>query len=188
MSGALLPDRWDASSSAIDPSRVFISANPKHQALLLADHIATSPPNQSTAELLISTPDASDQLPIQRQLAEFDLDVSLPAGRQLIATGPGILIRLISNFISEQSYKSLSAILRHPEVLRTLTPGLNPVSVMSELADYHESRLPFDTANFGRFARPLGKSLQKRGQSYPGGYNHSLPRTQWSQRPNSLTS
>ena len=145
--GALLPDRWDASSSAIDPSRVFISANPKHQALLLADHIATSPPNQSTAELLISTPDASDQLPIQRQLAEFDLDVSLPAGRQLIATGPGILIRLISNFISEQSYKSLSAILRHPEVLRTLTPRLNPVSVMSELADYHESRLPFDTAN-----------------------------------------
>lgn len=145
--GCLLADRWNASSSTIDPSRVFISANPKHQALLVADYIATSPPNQSTAELLISTPDASDQLPIQRQLAEFDLDVSLPAGRQLIATGPGILIQLISNFIFEQSYNSLSAILRHPVVLRTLTPRLSPVSVIAELADYHESRLPFDTGN-----------------------------------------
>ena len=145
--GCLLTDRWDASSSAIDPSRVFISANPKHQALLLADHIATSPPNQSTAELLISAPDASDQLSVQRQLAEFDLDVSLPAGRRLIATDPGILIQLISNFISEQSYNSLSAILRHPVVIKTLTPRLNPVSVIAELADYHESRLPLDTGN-----------------------------------------
>ncbi len=145
--GCLLADRWSASDSAIDPSRVFISANPKHQALLLADHIATLPSEQSTDELLISTPDASDQLTMQRQLAEFDLDVSLPAGRQLIATSPGILIRLISNFISEQSYDSLSAILRHPVVLKTLTPNLNPVSVIAELTDYHESRLPLDTGN-----------------------------------------
>ncbi len=142
--GCLISDAWNAHIPSIPIEQIKIAGDPNHQAELVLDTITTLPITTTSADILIATPDSSDEKTIVRQLAAHDIMFNVPTGPCLVETKIPVLLRLIGDYVATQSFQSLASLLRHPDVASCLISDLDITRVLTELTEYHEECLPLD--------------------------------------------
>ncbi len=147
--GCLISESWNAHIPSIPIEQIKIAEDPNHQGELVLDTISTLPVTTASAEILIATPDPSDESTIIRKLATHDIKFNVPTGPRLADTKIPILLRLICDYVETQSFHSLASLLRHPDVASLLISDLDITQVLTELTAYHEDSLPLDGSRIG---------------------------------------
>ena len=150
--GCLIPAEWDATIPSVPMSQVKLAGDPNHQCELVLDTIAGLPEEVSTADVLVATPDASDQNQIVRQLLRHDLATSVPTGKSISETKPVVLVQAIRDYLCDSNFDALSNLLRHPDVGKYILPTQSITSALKALTRYHEDRLPLNDSDIRSLA------------------------------------
>jgi len=151
--GCLITEKWDASVPAIPPEDISIASDPTHQAELILDLITRMPADVATTDILIATPDVGDEKELIRQLQTHHLQANPPTGMRLTDTRIIVLLRLLHNYLRDISFSALSGLLRHPDVGIYILSSIDISSVLTELTEYHEARLPLDDSDIQAWSK-----------------------------------
>lgn len=114
--GALKADYWCESNINLPEESIQIVSKPVDQAYAAAASAAQLAKNFSASEMVIGVVDDALAPHLESAFGEAGVPVRLAAGKPLTRSSPFLLLRAISDWLSEPSSRTLAALVRHPQV------------------------------------------------------------------------
>lgn len=157
--GRPLPETWQQSLIDIpDPEANLVpAASPNAQCRIVLSMIAAESDRFGPADIAIGVPDASLAPILSAALADRGLPSFDPAGTPVSAHPIYRLLQHYRSLVTDGTYPSLSAVMRHPDVIRSLERefGATSLEMLTQLDTFQNRHLPstFEDA-FRRLASP----------------------------------
>lgn len=140
--GCVIPDEWSRAEIPIDDDRFQCVDGPVEQAEAVVRRIAAWNGAYRLDELTVGFADESLVSHVERQLTQCGLPARWGPGRPIGESAPIRLLAAVAQWLRRESYASVAAIVRHPDVTAWLqTQGLQG-DWLTELDRYYARHLP----------------------------------------------
>jgi ATP-dependent helicase/nuclease subunit B len=152
--GRPLPEAWnDAAIDIPDPDRaIALAGTPADQAQRAARELLEWPGTDGPGGIAVGVPDRAVVPFLAAALEDAGLAVHDPADRSVRDSALYGLLRAYGAFMVERRYDSLSALLRHPDILSALEADrrVSPTALLRELDEFQNRHLPLDFSDLTR--------------------------------------
>ena len=151
------PHWADAVIDIPEPDRnLLLGANPADQARLVLARIAQEADRIGPADLAVGVPDPDVTPYLETLLAERGLTAFDPAGQPLSRHRVYQVLERCRALLVDPSYQTVSALLRHPDILRALQDGyaVHAGGLLQQLDRFQNKHLPQTLADLRQHLPP----------------------------------
>ena len=142
--GAVRPEAWAACDIELPEGAWTLADRPADQAAAAAAWIAVHAAGRRADQVIVGVPDTEVVPHLQQRLLERGVVARDARGTPLARTSPVRLLEAVASHLQAQSFGSLAALLRHPDLpdaLRRAGAAL-PDDLLARLDAYHAQHLP----------------------------------------------
>jgi RecB family exonuclease len=145
--GCFVPAAWRDVTLPIDDAQVVRVETPADQAYAVAEALAKLGDKYRVDEVTIGVPDANLAPQIKRQLSEFGLSTRFVDETVVAQTGPYLLLDAVRDYLIDERFAPLAALVRHADVYAWLMRDLKTTGdILTALDNVQGARLPLRLA------------------------------------------
>lgn len=140
--GRVIPDVWTARHIEITDRHLVAAGDADQQAAAAVGMLAEWGDRFSPDQITIGVTDEAFTPLVETELTLCGLRPHRAAGIPLTQMAPGRLLQLVADYLASPTWQSLSALLRHADVLAVLARPARPLDVLSELDQMRANHFP----------------------------------------------
>jgi hypothetical protein len=140
--GCLLASAWTDATIPLGDEQLEQVDGPEEQAAAVSSWLAELGSRYRNDEVVIGAPDESLVPQLQRQLEQCGVRGRWAEGVRLAETPPYRLLSAALRFAGRRRYEDLAALVRHPDFEEWLEQGRARGSLVAQLDDFYNQRLP----------------------------------------------
>lgn len=140
--GCLLPEKWQQASVALEDRQIHLVGDPAAQAAKVAEVLASYAGRYRADEITVGVPDKGLLPHLERQLHQSNVETRGALGTRLNKTRPFQLLSALGEYLANQRYGPLAALLRQADVFEWIQRQLGNNDFVAELDQYYNRHLP----------------------------------------------
>ncbi|MEM9413707.1 MAG: hypothetical protein AAGA30_21545, partial [Planctomycetota bacterium] len=140
--GGIITDSWLNSSIEFPCDQIRIVDTAEDQAFAVTHYLAELGDDFSGDEITVGVPDPDIQPQIERSLSAAGVKFRDLKGQPLRDTAPVKLMSALIDYVEQQTYLALAALIRHPDMFQWISEKLGRQDWLTYVDDFQSDYLP----------------------------------------------